>query len=218
MIPVIVGGALLLGSALWAALSDESGAWAAGPSYQGLDTGAGRGPAALAWGARLSPEARKAFRDAGEYLRINPSCLSTNAMMESSFNPRAYNAAGGAYGIIQWTKTGRRAAGVTVEELQRMSLVEQIRGPMVSYFDTVRGMFGLPEWPSMLDVRAACGWPKSIGKPLDYVLFSERENPKIYDANRNADKNGDGTVTKAEWFFPSIAFYQRGLKPKNAAL
>lgn len=218
MIPVIVGGALLLGSALWAALSDGPGAWQAGPNYQGLDTGAGRGPAALAWGALIPADARAAFRRAGERLRINPSCLTTNCKMESGFNPRSYNPRGPALGILNWTKTGRRAAQVTVDELWRMSLVEQIEGPLVRYFETVRADFGLPEWPSMLETRAACGWPASLGKPLDFVLFTERDNPRVYAANPGADLNKDGVVTKAEWFYKSIAFYNRGLRPENAAL
>lgn len=46
------------------------------------------------------------------------------------------------------------------------------------------------------DLYMAVLWPRAIGKPDDYVLFSSGSIQ--YDQNSGLDFNGDGMITKAE--------------------
>ncbi len=50
--------------------------------------------------------------------------------------------------------------------------------------------------PSLEDLYMAILWPRAVGKPLDYVLFS---HPSLaYQQNNGLDANKDGNITKAE--------------------
>jgi len=128
-------------------------------------------------------------------LEIDPAALLSVMDFETggSFNPAQKNAAGSSgTGLIQFMANTARGLGTSVQELAQMSRAEQM-DYVEKYFsqfgDKIRG-------GSVEDVYMAVLFPKAIDKDGDYTLF--RKGTLAYTQNKGLDKNGDGTVTKAE--------------------
>jgi len=133
--------------------------------------------------------------DLATRLEIDPKVVMAVMDFETggSFNPAQKNAAGSsATGLIQFMASTAKDLGTTTEELAGMSRTEQMKY-VDKYFDqhadAIRG-------GDARDVYMAVLFPKAIGKSEDYVLF--REGTTAYTQNKGLDRNGDGTVTKAE--------------------
>ena len=84
-----------------------------------------------------------------------------------TFRPDIRNAAGsGAVGLIRFMPSTERGLGTSTEALTRMSAVEQLDWVRM-YFKPYAGRL-----KTLSDVYMAILWPKAIGKPEDYVLFT----------------------------------------------
>lgn len=111
-----------------------------------------------------------------------------------SFSPSIRNQAGsGATGLIQFMPSTAKNLGTTTDALASMSRVDQL-----SYVDQYFSGAGLGKnsHNNVNDVYMAILWPKAVGQPDDYVLFSK--GTKAYEQNKGLDIDGNGVVTKAD--------------------
>lgn len=169
----------------------------------------------LAWGAILNAEERGKLVEAARAIGCDPSRLSACIAFESRWDPAAYNAASGASGLIQFMPGPRGSAvalGTTTDAIRRMSRVEQL--------ELVRRYFApyVGKLRTLSDVYMAILWPRAVGKPEDYVLFSAADTEsRAYVQNKGLDVNADGVITKAEATAFVARRLQEGLLPQNAA-
>ena len=114
-----------------------------------------------------------------------------------SFDPAKTNMQGsGATGLIQFMPTTARGLGTSTEELAGMSRTEQLK-----YVDKYFANKGI-EGGNLDDLYMSILFPVAVGKPDNFVLFGKGAisgyRGIAYDQNAGLDKNGDGSVTKAE--------------------
>ena len=122
--------------------------------------------------------------------RLGVSAENMVAIMrsESSLNPQAVNPTTGASGLIQFMPRTARSLGTTVEDIRRMSAVEQL--PFVERF--------------FRSVGVQPG--SSAGRLYAYVFLPGRANREVltergesfYEANRGLDMDRDGRITIAD--------------------
>lgn len=164
----------------------------------------------LAWGAKVSAEFRERLFEVAAALGVYPDYLMACIAFETAetFRPDIRNAAGsGAVGLIQFMPATARGLGTSTEALARMSAVEQL-DLVRMYFKPYAGRLH-----TLSDVYMAILWPKAIGKPEDYVLFTQ---PSIaYTQNAGLDRDRDGSITKAEAAGLVQAKLERGRLPGN---
>jgi len=110
-----------------------------------------------------------------------------------TFSADIKNGAGsGATGIIQFLPKTAVALGTSTEELALMSRSEQL-----VYVEKYLDQFGSRiRGGEVDDVYMAVLYPKAIGKPDGFALFTR--GTKAYEQNKGLDTNGDGQVTKFE--------------------
>ena len=114
-----------------------------------------------------------------------------------TFDPGIRNAAGsGATGLIQFMPSTAAGLGTSTGALAGMSRVQQMQ--YVEKYLSNKGVKG----GNLSDLYMAVLFPAAVGKPDDFVLFGRGAmsgyTGRAYDQNRGLDKNGDGSVTKAE--------------------
>ncbi len=164
----------------------------------------------LAWGAKVSAEFRARLFEIAAALGVEPDCLMACIAFESAetFRPDIRNAAGsGAVGLIQFMPATARGLGTSTEALARMTAIDQLDYVRM-YFKPYAGRLH-----TLSDVYMAILWPKAIGKPEDYVLFTQ---PSIaYTQNAGLDRDRDGSITKAEAAGLVQAKLERGRLPGN---
>lgn len=149
----------------------------------------------LAWGTKVS-------RDF--IARLNEMCLTfgwtsdhANWLMAcmafetaGTFSPSIQNGAGsGAQGIIQFMPRTAIGLGTTTLALSKMTAVQQldyVEKYFRPYHKRVR---------SLSDMYMAILWPAAVGRPDDFVLFSQGV---AYRQNASLDTNKDSRVTKRE--------------------
>lgn len=107
-----------------------------------------------------------------------------------TFSPSVRNPVSGATGLIQFMPATARGLGTTVDDLARMTAVEQL-AVVEAYLAPYAGRMRTLE-----DLYMAVLWPAAIGRTLDYVLFAAPST--AYSQNRGLDLDGDGRITKAE--------------------
>ena len=108
-----------------------------------------------------------------------------------TFNPAIQNSIG-ATGLIQFIRPTAIALGTTTDALAAMSRTEQMDW-VLKYFKA--GPVSKIAAPSLEDLYMQILWPRAVGKPLDYILFTAGE--KAY-AQNPLDKDKKGYVTKAD--------------------
>lgn len=166
----------------------------------------------LAWGARISQEARARLLAIAQGGGFDPSWLSAAIQFESRWNPAAVNPGSGATGLIQFMPSTARKLGATVEQLATMSAEEQLNF-VAAYFASFAHRL-----PTVEDCYMAILWPAAVGLPNDAPLFSKDDaNAKAYFANKGLDLNQDGTVTKAEASARVVQLLADGLSAPNAS-
>ena len=99
----------------------------------------------------------------------------------------------GATGLIQFIPSTARGLGTTTDALAQMTRVEQM-DYVLKYFKA--GPVRKIAAPTLEDLYMQILWPRAVGKPLDYVLFSYPS--KAYEQNKGLDINKDGNITKEE--------------------
>jgi hypothetical protein len=112
-----------------------------------------------------------------------------------TMSPSIQNKLSRATGLIQFIPTVARELGTTVEDLAKMTRVQQmdyVDKYMVRWLKT---SFKVSN-PTVEDMYMTILWPRAIGKPNSYVLFSR--GTSSYAQNSPLDLDRDGDVTKAE--------------------
>jgi hypothetical protein len=167
----------------------------------------------LAWGARVSQAFRDHVRTIASNLGCDPDHLMAAMAFETgeTFSPSIRNAAGsGATGLIQFMPSTAQALGTTTTDLAAMSAEQQL-AYVEKYFAPFKGKLATLE-----DVYMAILWPRAVGQPNSYVLFSRSGKPKTYQQNAGLDRDGDGNVTKQEAASVVAAKLAKGRQPANA--
>jgi hypothetical protein len=141
----------------------------------------------IAYANRVSPAFLALVIALCARLGIKPSWLMVVFHKESGINPRAVNRYSGASGLIQFMPGTARNLGTTVEAIRRMSGAEQLTY-VEAYFQPYVGRMH-----SLWDCYFAVFYPKAIGKPTDFVLFSK--GSLAYKWNKALDMNHNGHVT-----------------------
>lgn len=165
----------------------------------------------IAWGAKVSQTFRDRVWWICNTLDINPDDLMACMAWESgrSFSPSKKNMAGsGATGLIQFMPSTARSLGTTTDELARMTAEDQLNY-VYKYFRPWAGRL-----KTLGDLYMAILWPKAVGQPDDYALFT---GGIAYRQNAGLDTNKDGRVTKAECVAKLYALRAEGLRPENMA-
>lgn len=147
----------------------------------------------IIYGSQVTNEfSEKVIQICGE-LGLNPNYLMAAMAFETggSFDPAQKNFAGsGATGLIQFMPRTAEGLGTTTADLAKMSAIEQL-DYVKAYFLPYAGKLDTLE-----DLYMAILWPRAIGQPNSYVLWSQ--GTKAYEQNSGLDSNGDGSVTKGE--------------------
>lgn len=124
------------------------------------------------------------------------SDLDTCIFLESSWNPKAYNSASGAYGLIQWLNS----TALNIHKVQASYIGEQGAYTQVAYvehyFVTMKQRLKVTGFANVYELYLTIFYPVAVGKPDTYVLLQSTQ--KGYSGNRSLDYNKDGKITKAE--------------------
>jgi len=127
-----------------------------------------------------------------------------------TFSPSIKNGAGAPYyGLIQFGAAAATDVGTTTAKLIKMTAEEQLEY-VQKFFQPYAGKIKV-----LSDIYMRILWPVAVGKPEDYVLFSESKPGKAYIQNRGLDLNKDGLITKAEAAFKVEQKLVQGLHPAN---
>ena len=140
-----------------------------------------------------------AVRDTAQRLGVSEADLLAVMSFETggSFNPGIRNAAGsGATGLIQFMPNTAAGLGTSTQALAGMSRAQQMH--YVERYLSNKGVKG----KGLSDLYMAVLFPAAVGKPDNFVLFGKGAmsgyTGRAYQQNKGLDKNGDGSVTKAE--------------------
>jgi hypothetical protein len=127
--------------------------------------------------------------------KLNTTSIDLLACMHfetgGTMSPSIQNKSSRATGLIQFIPVVANENGTTVEDLAKMTRVQQM-----TYVDRymTRWLKKVPK-PDVEDMYMSILWPRAVGKPSNYVLFSK--GTKAYQQNP-LDLDRDGNVTKAE--------------------
>lgn len=169
---------------------------------------------ALPWGAKVNAEFKAKVVTIANSLRMpeqGPAWLMACMAWESgeTFSPGIKNMAGsGATGLIQFMPNTAIALGTTVGKLATMTAEEQL-DYVHAYFKPMTGRLN-----NLGDVYMAILWPAGVGKPEDYVLWSQATRPTTYRQNAGLDVNKDGIITRAECVAKVQAKLDKGYQPE----
>lgn len=167
----------------------------------------GRRP--IAWGAKVSQVFKDRVWWICDELSLDPDFLMTCMAFETGrkFTPDVKNMAGsGATGLIQFMPTTAKNLGTTTAALALMTAEDQLNF-VYKYFRPFNGRL-----KTLADTYMAILFPKAVGQPESYVLFS---GGVAYRQNAGLDKNKDGKVTKLEAAALVTALYSEGRQPGN---
>lgn len=115
-----------------------------------------------------------------------------------SFNPAQPNMAGsGATGLIQFMPSTAQGLGTSTQALAGMTRVQQM-----AYVEKYLKNAGVKPGMGLDDLYMSVLFPAAVGKPDSFVLFGRGAmsgyTGRAYSQNAGLDKNGDGSITKAE--------------------
>lgn len=160
----------------------------------------------IAWGAKVSQTFRDRVWWICRTLDFNPDDLMACMAWESgrSFSPSKQNLAGsGATGLIQFMPATARSLGTTTAALAQMTAENQLNF-VYKYLRPWKGKV-----KDLSDLYMTILWPKAVGKPADYALFT---GGVAYRQNAGLDTNRDGRVTKAECSAKLYAMKAEGMR------
>ncbi len=170
---------------------------------------------ATAWSEKVSDEFIRIVKHICDNLAMpnnGPDDLMACMAFETgeTFSPTIKNGAGAPYyGLIQFGAAAAKDVGITLPALLKLTAEQQLIY-VHKFFAPYKGKL-----KDLSDVYLRILYPVAVGKPLDYVLFSESGKGKAYAQNRGLDVNRDGKITKGE---ATAKVYQKlveGLHPKN---
>ena len=141
----------------------------------------------------LTPEFQQKVEAIEQRLRMAPGSLLAVMRFETggSFNPAEKNRAGsGATGLIQFMPSTAKSLGTSTDALAKMSAEDQLEY-VEKYLTPYKGKLG-----TVRDAYMAVLYPKAIGKPDWYPLFTS--GTKAYELNAGLDRDKKGMVTVAD--------------------
>ena len=142
------------------------------------------------------PDFNKKLNNIATQLGVKSSDLLAIMKQESGVDPQAVNKMSGATGLIQFMPDTARGLGTTVEDLRKMTAVEQL-DYVYKYFKSV----GVKPGMELGDLYMAVFMPKYVGYDDAHVLGANGADGfsgKVYAQNKGLDKNKDGTITVAD--------------------
>jgi hypothetical protein len=147
-------------------------------------------------------------RKYSQMLGINPDWLMIVMYMESGLNPKAYNANGGASGLIQFMPATAEGLGITTAALRELTNVQQMYY-VYKYFKPAAGKL-----KSVFDLYLYTFFPVAVGKPTTYILeTSKLSAATIAKANPIIDINKDLKITVGEFYqYVDNFLKKKGLK------
>lgn len=113
---------------------------------------------------------------------------------ESNFNPKAVNKLSQATGIIQWLPSTAKKYNTTVEDIYKMSVLDQLN-LMEQYLTNCANKYNIT---SEFDVYLAVFNPSSIGKPGYSVIGKKGSVAAIQNAGVDRAGNNDGVLTVSD--------------------
>jgi len=120
-----------------------------------------------------------------------------------SFSPAVKSPNSSATGLIQFIESTAEGLGTSTEALAAMTRTEQM-DYVAKYLAPYKGKI-----KNFGDLYMAVHWPAAIGKDEAYVMYEK--GSKAYEANKNLDTNGDGTVSRGETIASVISRTGNGL-------
>lgn len=121
--------------------------------------------------------------------------LMTVFFAESKVNPKAYNSASGASGLIQFLPSTASRLGTTTAAIRSMTATQQLDW-VYKYYKSYTGKL-----KTVYDTYLAVFYPVAIGKPDSYILFSKGSTAYSQNSNLDTDKNGNVTVGNVKTWF-----------------
>ena len=171
----------------------------------GLEVGYGE-DIKIAWGGHknVSKEFKKKVIAICKRLEINPDYLMSCMALETvrTFSPSVKNPL--ATGLIQFLKSTAISLGTTIEELAKMTQVEQL-DYVEKYFQKYKGKIQNIEYIYMVIF-----YPMAVGKPNDCIISTKGNS--VYDKNKGLDINQDGILTKGEAGVVARQYLKEGLE------
>lgn len=171
--------------------SDFEGIWESSVEPVGENT-------QLVWGKVTSNKHGREFNkkviEISGRLNCDPNNLMAVMAFETggTFEPNQPNLGGsGAIGLIQFMPKTASYLGTSSAALAAMSAIEQLDYVEQFLIDQSKGK---PLY-QLSDLYMCVLWPKAVGKPDSYVLFTESE---AYKQNSGLDANNNGAITKLE--------------------
>jgi peptidoglycan hydrolase-like protein with peptidoglycan-binding domain len=171
---------------------------------------------APAWSARVSDEFLRKTNKIAADLALpwdGTDTLMSSMAFETggTFSPTIQNGAGAPfYGIIQFGADAAKDAKTSIPALLKMTAEQQL-DYVYNFFKPYTGKL-----KTLSDIYMRILLPTAVGKPEDYVLFSEANTKsKAYLQNKGLDANKDGNITKAEAAAKVAQKYVEGLHPSN---
>jgi hypothetical protein len=127
-------------------------------------------------------------------LKTDPDFIECVMYLESRLDPTAYNANGGATGLIQFMPATAISLGTTTAALIRMTNLQQL-DYVLRYFAPFIGKLN-----SFADVYGVTFFPIMLSKPDSWILHSDTLSPeKIAAANKIFDLNYNQQITAGEF-------------------
>lgn len=163
----------------------------------------------LAWGARIGAEERAAVVAVARRLRCSASALMAVIAFETgcTFSPSIANADTNATGLIQFLPSTASRLGTTVEQLAKMTFVEQMAW-VEKYLAPYAGRIS-----KLSDLYMAVLRPAALSAGEEETLFSE--GTQAYAFNKGLDVDKDGDVSKREAAGKVAALLTQGLREGN---
>lgn len=138
-------------------------------------------------------------REIAQNLDVNPNRLMQIMDKESSLNHKAINKDSGATWLIQFMPETAQWLGTTTDALKNMSNIEQldfVEKYYAQYADKIH---------SHTDLYLATFYPAALGKPDNYIIWSERGKEKIIGKQNNMNNKKPITVAHVKsWISKDI--------------
>ena len=138
----------------------------------------------------LTPEFKQKVDAIEQRLRMAPGSLLSVMRFETggTFDPDVKNRMGsGATGLIQFMPATAKGLGTSTDALAKMSAEDQL-DYVEKYFQPYKGKMS-----TLKDAYMAVLYPKAIGKPEWYPIFTS--GTKAYTQNAGLDRDKKGMVT-----------------------
>jgi len=141
-------------------------------------------------------EFKKKIDEVSAKLNLDSQKLIAMMKLESGLEAGAVNRYSGATGLIQFMPKTAKGLGTSVEDLGKMTALEQMKYVEMYLERALAGKTPQGGKFSSSDLYASVFWPAAVGKPEDFII-AEKGNP-VYDLNHVLDVNEDDKIQKWE--------------------